>query len=284
MVELLSLLTAFCYGSSAVLTRRGMRNSNPLTGAVVGALVQVVLLTFVVLAIPPKNFNWAAFFYFVSSGLLASTFGRFLNYKSIEKLGVSLSATIIGSSPLFSTLFAVLFIGEDVALMTLMGTASIVTGIAITRSGGRMGSSILDATILLPIAAAAFYGISSVVRKVGLDILPESAFGALIGAGASLASFGAYFTVTGRLELMEINQESAKYFLASGLVVTIGWLSMFTALTTGNVSVVSALIGTNPLFSVILSLALLRDSENFNLRIALGCISIVVGAAAITLL
>jgi len=35
-VELLSLFTAFCYGLSAVLVRKGMRSSNPLTGALVG--------------------------------------------------------------------------------------------------------------------------------------------------------------------------------------------------------------------------------------------------------
>jgi uncharacterized membrane protein len=284
IVELLSLLTAVCYGFSAVLARKGMKGSNPLTGTILGALVQVVLLSLFILIYPPEAFNWPAFAYFTASGLLASTFGRFLNYESIDRLGVSVSATIIGSSPLFSTLFAIMFIGEGVLLSTLIGTVLVVSGIAITRSGWDRKNQLRNTAILLPIAAATFYGASSVVRKVGLDLLPESALGALVGAGTSLISFAFYLVATRRLERISLDWESGRYFLVSGVVVTVGWLSMFTALAAGKVSVVTALIGTNPLFSVLLSLVLLRDTERFDLRIALGCLAIVAGAATITLL
>jgi len=60
-------------------------------------------------------------------------------------------------------------------------------------------------------------------------------------------------------------------------------LSLFTALASGEVSVVSTLIGTNPLFSIILSLILLRGSEELDWRTGVGCLAIVAGAAVITL-
>jgi uncharacterized membrane protein len=47
--------------------------------------------------------------------------------------------------------------------------------------------------------------------------------------------------------------------------------------------VVSALIGTSPLFTLVLSLVFLRDTERLNMRTALGCLSIVAGAMVITL-
>jgi uncharacterized membrane protein len=54
---------------------------------------------------------------------------------------------------------------------------------------------------------------------------------------------------------------------------------MYSALSAGDVSVVAALMGTNPLFSLVLSLLFLRDSE----RIDVGCLAIVAGAGIITL-
>jgi uncharacterized membrane protein len=282
-VELLSLFTALCYGASAVLAHMGMRDSNPMTGAIVGAMVQVVLLSGLVVVVPPARIDWAAIAFFVASGILASTLGRLFNYMSIERLGVPVSATIIGSSPLFSTLLAALFIGEEVTLTVLIGTLLVVAGIAVTRRGESAGSKLMSSAILIPIAASAFYGASSVVRKIGLNILPEAALGAVVGAGASLISFGAYLILTQRTDMIRWNWSGGKYFILSGVVVSAGWLSMFTALASGKVSVVSALIGTNPLFSIVLSLILLGGSEDLDWRTGVGCLAIVSGAAVITL-
>ncbi len=282
-VEVLSLFTAFCYGASAVFARKGMRESNPMTGVLVATVVQVVIISGLLISAPPKSTNMVGIAFFVASGILASTLGRLFNYTSIEKLGVPVSATIIGSSPLFSTAFAVIFIGENVALSTFLGTLLIVSGIALTREGGDKGPR-LTSVILLPVASAAFYGASSVVRKVGLNLLPEATLGALVGASSSLLSFALYLTATGRLSDVRLSRDSVKYFLASGVVISLGWICMFNALSAGDVSVVSALIGANPLFSLVLSMLLLRDVEEFGWRVAAGCLSIVAGAAVITLL
>jgi uncharacterized membrane protein len=283
IVELLSLFTAVCYGASSVLARKGMRDSNPMTGVIVGSLVQVILLAALVIADPPEAINWTAIGLFIASGIFASTLGRLFNFMSIEKLGVALSATIIGSSPLFSTLLAAIFLGEQVALSTIAGTLLVVAGIAAARSGGQGMKGLRSGALVLPIASATFYGASSVVRKAALNILPESAFGAVVGAMASLVAFGAYLLISQRTDTLQINWGGGKFFIVNGVVVTLAWLSMFTALTVGKVSVVTALGGTNPLFSVILSAILLKDSEELNTRIILGSLAIVAGAMVITL-
>ena len=281
IVELLSLFTAACYGASSVLARKGMRDSNPMTGVIVGTFVQVILLSVLVIADPPEAFNWTAIGLFIASGILASTLGRLFNFMSIEKLGVALAATIIGSSPLFSTLLAALFLGEQAALSTLLGTVLVVAGIAAARSGGQRVKGIKSSALLLPIASATFYGASSVTRKAALNILPESTFGAVVGALASVVSFGAYLLLTRRTNDLRFNWGGGKFFIVNGVVVTLAWLAMFSALTVGKVSVVTALGGTNPLFSVTISAILLKDSEELNSRIIIGCLAIVAGAAAV---
>jgi drug/metabolite transporter (DMT)-like permease len=282
-VEALSLLTSLCYGVSAVLNRKGMRDSNPMTGSMVVALVQVIILSVLVAAMPPAQINPTGIALFVASGILASTLGRLANLTSIDRLGVSVSSTIIGSSPLFSTVFAVLFIGERVVPSTLAGTVLIVVGIALASWRGEGGSGLTPA-MAFPFASAVFYGASSVVRKVALSILPETTLGALVGTASSLASFVAYLAATQGLGTVRLSRSSGKYFLVSGVVVSVAWLSMFTALSAGAVSVVSALIGTSPLFSLVLSALLLKDTEELGWGVVIGSIAIVAGAAVITLL
>ena len=283
IVELLSLFTALCYGASSVLARKGMRDSTPMTGVIVGSIVQMILLSALLVANPPEAFNWTAVGLFVASGIFASTLGRLLNFTSIERLGVPLSAAIIGSNPLFSTLFAAMFLGEQVAANTLLGTVLVVAGIAVARSGGHAVKGLRGRDIVIPIAAATFYGAASVTRKAALNILPDSVFGAVIGALSSLVVYSIYLIVTRRTRDLQINWVGSRFFVINGVVLTLAWLSMFTALTTGKVSVVTALGGTSPLFAVLLSAILLKDSEELNLRIAVGCLAIVAGAAVITL-
>jgi len=283
IVELLSLFTALCYGASSILARKGMKDSNPMTGVVIGSLVQAILLAVLVIADPPDAFNWTAVGLFVASGILASTLGRLFNFTSIDRLGVALAASIIGSSPLFSTLLAAVFLGEKIDAATLLGTVLVVAGIAVTRSGGKAVKGLRSSALLLPVASAIFYGASSVTRKAALNILPESAFGALIGAIASLTIYSTYLLASRRTDELRVNWGGGKFWLVNGVVVTLAWLSMFTALTNGKVSVVSALGGTSPLFSVILSAIFLRGSEELNIRIGVGSLAIVAGAVVITL-
>jgi len=282
-VELLSLFTALCYGLSAVLARKGLGDSNPFTGALVAALVQVLILSGLLLGSPPPRLDLVAVAYFVASGVLASTLGRLCNYMSIERIGVPVSASIIGSSPLFSTLFAGLLVGEAVAATTLMGTFLVVVGIALTSGGDGVGFSLRGSALALPVLAAAFYGVSSPVRKLGLMILPEATLGALVGAASSLFSFVAYLAANRSLGAVRFSRRSLGYFTASGVVVSLAWLSMFNAFIEGEVSVVATLIGINPLFSLLLSWLMLRGSERLGWRVIAGCLAIVAGAAVVTL-
>lgn len=59
---------------------------------------------------------------------------------------------------------------------------------------------------------------------------------------------------------------------------------MFIATQRGSVSVVSAIIGANPLFGLLLSALFLRDVERITARIIAGCLVIVAGVMVITLL
>lgn len=282
-VELLSLFTALCYGTSSILARKGIRDVSPMNGVIISSLVQLILLSLLLVLEPPEAFNWTAVGLFAVSGFFASTLGRLFNFSSIESLGVPLSASIIGSNPLFSTFLATLFLGEQVNATTLLGTILIVVGIALSRSGGQAVRKLRTRDLALPFASATFYGASSVTRKAALNILPDSVLGAVIGAMTSLVAYALFLLLNQKSRQLRIKWSGAKYFLVNGVVLTLAWLSMFTALTTGKVSVVTALGGTSPLFAILLSSILLK-TEKLNIRINVGCLAIVTGAIVITLL
>ncbi len=65
--------------------------------------------------------------------------------------------------------------------------------------------------------------------------------------------------------------------------MSIAWICMFIATQQGSVGVVSAIIGSNPLFGMILSVLLLKETDKVSAQTVLGSILIVGAVALITL-
>jgi len=281
LVEALALFTAFGFGLNAVLVRKGLKDSNPATATLVVSAVQVTVLSILLLADPPE-INWVAIAYFAASGIMASTLGRTLNYLSINKLGVAISTSLVGANPLFSTLFAFLFLNESVAFTTVLGSIMVVVGIAVI-SGKSEAADFKKTDLLIPLMAACFYAASSTFRKVGLNILSEAVLGAVVGAMMSLIIYPIYLTATQKLGDFRLSKSSLPYLIVGGVVVSVTWISMFYAFNLGSVSVVSSLMGTSPLFSLMLSAVFLKDTEKITKNVVIGSIVIVAGIIIISM-
>ena len=137
--------------------------------------------------------------------------------------------------------------------------------------------------MVIPLAAAFFYGASSVVRKAGLNILPESVLGAVVGASTGLVFYPIILLFTGRTGEFSLTRKAVPSLVMGGVAVSIAWICMFMATQLGSVGVVSAIIGSNPLFSLSLSTLLLKDTEKISVQVVLGSICIVFAVMLITL-
>ena len=281
-VEAYALVTAFSFGLSAVLVRRGLSESTAVTATLVISGVQVVVLSLLLLLSPP-SLSWAAVGYFVIAGLLAATMGRTLNYMSIDRLGVPISTSLSGTNPLFTIVFASILIGDAVETSTVAGTALVVAGIALISGwGGENG--VRKGDLVIPLTAASLYALSSIVRKTALTLLPEPVLGAVVGALASLVTYPIVLRLMNRVGDLRLTRGSLPYFAAAGVSNSVAWVSMYMATQSGSVSVVSAIIGANPLFGLLLSALFLRDVERITSRTVAGCLVIVAGITVITLL
>jgi len=66
--------------------------------------------------------------------ILTYFFGRLLNYTSVQHIGVEKATPLIGTTPLFASITAILFMDEKITMPLMVGTILIIIGIIlITR-------------------------------------------------------------------------------------------------------------------------------------------------------
>jgi len=154
---------------------------------------------------------------------------------------------------------------------------------ALTKNSMQWPNVCYHKNLVIPLASAFFYACSSAVRKIGLNILPESVLGAVVGALTSLIAYPVILRLMGRTGEFKLSKKAVPWLVGGGIATSTAWIGMFTATQMGSVSVTSAIIGANPLFGLILSAILLRDSEKITKRVAAGSLLIVVAVLIITL-
>jgi uncharacterized membrane protein len=280
-VEFYALLTSFCFGLNAILIRKGLKDSTPVTAVIIVSLVQTPILATIALQSTIIWDMWAVG-YFVLAGIFASTIARAFNYIAIDRVGVNIATSLSGTDPLFSNILAILILREPLVPSTLAGVVLIVLGV-IVMSGFELEEGIKKTDLLIPILAAFWYALANMVRKMGMSIVPNAGFGAVIGAATSTIVYPLYLASIGRLEEFNPKTSGIKFFVGGGVTVSVAMLSMYTAFQSGSIAVVTGLIGTAPLFGLVLSALLLKDMEIITRRVVIGCVVIFLGVLLITL-
>lgn len=109
-----------------------------------------------------------------------------------------------------------------------MGTILVVTGITVISSRGKI--KLNGEALIFPLLAAIFYGASTVIRKIGLNIQSEVILGAQISALTGTLSFLVTVAATCRLSELKADNSSLLLFATSSVVVSAGWIAMFRTL------------------------------------------------------
>ena len=133
----LGLSAALGFGLSALFARLALRHMRATTGTLISLIVGTVIAMALAFAIYPDKIlglSAVAFLWFLLSGFINFPLGRVLNYVSVGLVGVSRSTSIVGASPIFATTLAVTIGGESLSLLTLLGTFSIIGGLALILS------------------------------------------------------------------------------------------------------------------------------------------------------
>lgn len=228
--------------------------------------------------VPLADFQTPAVWYFLIGGIFAPALGRILNFTGIEKIGVARSVSITNTSPIFASILAVLIVGEAWTLQNVFGTSLVVLGIVMLSRTRTERAQWRKLDLIYPALGALSFGIASNLRKLGLQVQNLPLMASVVTATtAVLFAFGVVQARGGR-QVLAVSRTSLGWFLASGLTNTVGMLSGFYALSVGKIVIVDPLIGTNPVFSILLTAIFLRDLEVITLRVMMGGVCTVIGS------
>lgn len=284
--ELYALTNAFLFALHNLLTKKALRYSNPATAVISSLLINIVFLWAVsLLFVPLEALTSSAILIFVGVGFFQPGLTRLLSYKGIDALGVAITDPIRATTPLFSAIMAIIFLGEQITLPIVAATVMIIAGITLLSwRGGSMKLTGSAVYLWYPIAASALAGATQVVRKFGMAAVPHPFLAAAVTATSSLVvSIVTLWYVEKTTETWKMNRQCFWWFLAAGVTISLGMVCIYYALDLGKVSVVIPISSTGPFFSLLLAATFLRDVERVTSRIVVSAAMIVGGVLVLAL-
>jgi uncharacterized membrane protein len=279
--HVIALASAVCSAIATTLIQRGLRRSNFYAGFWISVAVGVVgMWSAALLLVPREEYDWRAVPYFVASGIVGTSAGRFFRVAAIEKVGASVAAAILNLAPLIAAGLAIVLLGERVTPPILAGTLVIVLGTALLSLSGRhVGFRPRD--LVYPFASAACFGVVAIIRKLGLG-LAGPLFGSAINVTAAMVAATAFVLASGNRGALRCDGRSLLYFAAGGAAENTGVFLVLVALGLGEVSVVVPLAGTAPLFVLLLAYFFPSGMERLGWRVVVGAVLVVVGVFLLT--
>ena len=141
---ILALIASAEWGVGSIFARLGMRHISSTTATFLSLLAGFSVTVAVALIMDASAFlalSLGTVLAFAFLGFLQFGVGRFMGYTSISLIGVGRATAIGGSAPIFSSVLAILFLGEKLSLPLALGTVAVVVGIALIATEGQKKSN-----------------------------------------------------------------------------------------------------------------------------------------------
>jgi len=150
------------------------------------------------------------------------------------------------------------FLGEALALSSLIGIAIMLTGLvvfAVSRAEPSTGTGTQRSVILMALGAALLWGLAVIVLDVGSRAILYGTRSMAQGVHSVVLLIIAALTRTP----MELQPRAATPLVASGATLALGSIAPYTAADKGDIGVVTVLAGLSPIFTALLAWALLKE-------------------------
>ena len=287
----LSLLSGFGFGSAAVLARMGMQGMSPLSSTLLSVVVSfcpTLLLALVFALSDIKDLPPVALAWFFLLGVVNFLGGRTSSYQAIGRIGASRTAAVQSTAAVFASIFAITITGERPHFVVLLGTLTVVLGLT-----AALGNSIRDGVTNnrgmligfgLALVAAASYGGTNVIAK---ELTEEYGSPLMVSAFGLLFGVILLWPLAGSRTVREVREAKGNMTFVlsagfSGLAAATGVIALYFALQRADVTVVSPIVSTNPIFTLILAQIFIRRMENLTKWLFLGVGITVAGVAVVT--
>lgn len=272
----LGLCASLWFAVSMVLINRGVLSVDFFRGLLVNLGTNTLFLWIYVAIFTDQIALWVpANLLFVLVGIFVPGVARFFIFKSMERLGASISSCLTNATPLFATLFAVSFLAERPSATNLCGTLSIVIGIvSLSWQGSAKTWRTVD--LLFPLTAAFLFAARDNVVRVGVVHIDAPILGASIAATTSFVTMALmYGAFEEKKPLPDSAPRGLALFAAAGFMNFLSYAFAYTALSMERVSIISPLVNASSLFVLPLSVLFLKDVEQLSPR-KIGAVVLVI--------
>ena len=263
----LALFGSFWFAAAMTFINRGVLSIDYFRGLLANLSVNALFLwLYVVLFVDNLDLWLPVNSIFVVVGVFVPGVARFFIFKSMERLGATISSCLTNAGPLFAIVIAIAFLGEQPTASNILGAISIVGGIiALSWRGEAKTWHTRD--LAFPLAAAMLFATRDNLVRFAVVQIPSPVVGAAIAATTSLLTMGGmYLTFGEKKPLPPSAKIGLSYFAISGFMNFLSYVLSYTALSLERVSIVSPLVNASSLFILPLSMLLLKDVEKLTPR------------------
>ena len=287
MGEALAVLAMTLFALTNITVVRGHDGKSRSSGAFLAIFITFLMSTLIWLIMVLRNgwpdVNATVIGWFALGGFLTMFVGRVFVYASIQHLGAIKASAVKRLNPFFSVLLGVLILGETITSPMVIGMLLIVMSFAVlVRQAVFLTGedsmqvekhSAFDRFMNLgylygPVSALA-YASGYVARKYGMTILPDAAFGTMIGALTGIVFFviTSGFVNSYRDDLRKTFTVFNKWFLMAGCFSTFGQISYFAALKHIGISKIALITSMEVFMTMILSTLVFLNKEKLTVDV-----------------
>jgi uncharacterized membrane protein len=302
---LLSLLSAVTFAYANASVRRGV-----LTGTVLQAVAisLPVALPFFVLAMLASGgfpalagFSGRTLALLALAGVVHFALARYCNYRATKAIGANLVAPVQQFSLVITLLLAVVWLGEPITVLRMIGIALVVVGPALTlgpeRTKAERGppETASETTSFNPEYAEGYlyaflsaigFGFSPILIGMAFetkDVAVGIAGGFVSYAAATIAITLPLLLPRQRESFRTLDRKSAKWFVISGIAVGLSQMFRYMALAIAPVSVVTPIQRLSIVFRIYFGWMLNPHHEVFGNRVIAGTVISLIGAVALSI-
>ena len=281
--SLLAIISGVCWATNITIVKWALNRSraSALVGATVGvtiaAIVSLILAFVSGSSLPDSEVLWK----FAIVGIIAPGSSQGLFVSSIGSIGPARTSILIGTSPVFSVLLAVIFLDESWKTTIMIGTLLTVMGSALIS--WEKGIRFRQIGIVFAIATSLTFAIRDVVARhfnVGTDVSSWwSGTVVLIAASITLwifvsIKFGPIWKTQTRKALPE--------FIPSGIMIGIALPLLLEALNKGAVNIVAPLALASQNIAIVILSGWFFGSRERTRQVIVAMILIFVGGIVVT--
>lgn len=297
---LFGILAAASFGFNSASARRGVIGGTPFQAMAIS--MPLGLIMFAVLASIAGQWSEFARLDLPAIGFLAAggfahfVWGRYFNVRSLAAVGSNLAAPVQQFQLLLALALAVLFLGETLTPLKILGIVLVVAApmyILSRRAKDKVAQKPPEKDGFKPRMAEGYtcaflagigFGSSTVLIKAGLSDPGLSLIGGVVSYVAATFVVVLVLLAPGmRAEVRSTTRQSAKWFLYSGLGVSVSQLFRFIAIGLAPVTVVQPLQSLSVIFRMIFGYFINRDHEAFEGYVIFGILLSFLGALSLTL-